>query len=168
MWLSKPTHSLGRVVSLISRAINSVAAGILVAMMLLTTMDVLLRYVFNQPISGSMELTEYMMVIVVAFGLAHCAVQKGHVRVELLVSRLPSRAQSVINSIIYLLSLGLFVIITWRSILYTGAIFGLERTSAILLIPVFPFVGMVALGSAMLTLVLLVDFLDYLSQAVKE
>jgi TRAP-type C4-dicarboxylate transport system permease small subunit len=168
MWLSKPTHSLERVVSLISRAINSVAAGILVAMMLLTAMDVLLRYIFNQPISGSMELTEYMMVIVVAFGLAHCAVQKGNVRVDVLVSRLPSRAQSVVNCITYLISLGLFGIITWRTILYTGAIFGTERTSSILLIPAFPFVGMVALGSAMLTLVLLVDFLDYLSQAVRK
>jgi TRAP-type C4-dicarboxylate transport system permease small subunit len=168
MWLSQAVHSLERVVSLISRAINSVAAGILVAMMLLAAMDVLLRYIFNRPISGSLELTEYMMVIVVAFGLAHCAAQKGHVRVELLLSRLPSRGQAVVNTITYLFSLGLFSLITWQSILYISVIFGTERISAVLHIPAFPFVAMMALGSAMLSLVLLVDFLDYLSQAVKE
>ena len=167
MWLSKAVHSLRRVVSLISRAVNSVAAGILVVMMLLTAADVLLRYVFNQPISGSLELTEYMMLIVVAFGLAHCAAQKGNVRVDVLTSRLPPRAQAVLNSITYLLSLGLFALITWQSISYIGFMFDAGRISASLLIPVFPFVGMVALGSAMLSLVLLVDFLDYLSQAVK-
>ena len=38
-------------------------------MMFITAADVLLRYIFNRPISGTMELTSYMMAVVVGFGL---------------------------------------------------------------------------------------------------
>jgi len=168
MWLSQASRSVNRVVSLISRVINSMAGVVLVAMMFLTAMDVLLRYIFNRPISGSMELTKYMLVIVVTFGLAYCAILKRHVRVEFLLSRFSPRTQAVINSITHLLSFGLFSLITWRSILYAGTMFDDAVTSAVLLIPVYPFVAMLALGSAMFSLVLLVDFLDYLSQAVEK
>ena len=40
--------------------------------------------------------------------------------------------------------------------------------STVLLIPRFPFVGLVCLGSAFLTIVLLANFLEYLSQAVRK
>jgi len=145
-----------------------VAAGILAVMMFLTAMDVLLRYIFNRPISGALELTEYMMVILVAFGIAYCAVLKGHVRVEVLTSHLPPRVQSVISSITYLLSLSVFSLITWQGAIYIKLIFDDELTSTVLLIPRFPFVAILTLGCAIFSLVLLVDFLDYLSQAVRK
>jgi TRAP-type C4-dicarboxylate transport system permease small subunit len=167
MWLYKATGALNRVVALISRYINSVAAGILIAMMFLTAADVLLRYLFNRPISGSFEITEYMMAIIVSFGLAHCAIQKGHVRVDLVLSRFTPKGQAVISSFMYLLSFVFFVLVTWQSLLYIGKIFKSHLTSAVLLIPNFPFVALLAIGIAVFSLVLLVDFLDYLSQVVK-
>jgi len=168
MWLSQATHSLNRVVNLISRAINRVAGGILVVMMFLTAMDVLLRYIFNRPISGALELTECMMLIVVAFGLAYCAVLKGHVRVELVVERLPQRTQAIINSFTYLLSLGLLLLITRQCIIYMKMMLDSKLTSAVLLIPSFPFVAILALGMAVLLLTLLVDFINFVLQAAKQ
>ena len=137
-------------------------------MMLLTAMDVLLRYIFNQPISGALELTECMMLIVVAFGIAYCAVQKGHVRVELAIERLPQRTQSIINSFTYLLSIGLFSLITRQCIVYMKMMLDDKLTSAVLLIPVFPFVALLTLGMAMFVLTLLVDFIKFVFQAAKQ
>lgn len=168
MWLSKAADSLNRVVRPASGAIHSVGVGVLALMMLLTASDVTLRYVFNRPIVGAFDLTEYMMPIVVAFGLAYCAVMKGHVRVDLVVARFPQRAQAIIDSITGLLGLGLFSLITWQCCVYIKVLFDSKLASAVLLIPAFPFVGVVAFGSALLTLVLLADFLDFLSQAVRR
>ena len=168
MWLSRTARSLNRVVSFISQAIDRVAGGILVAMMFLTAMDVLLRYVFNRPISGALEITEYMMLIVVAFGLAYCAVMKGHVRVELLAERFPQRTQAIINSITYLLGLGLFALITRQSIVYMKMMLGSKVTSVVLLIPRFPFVSLLVLGIAVFWLTLLVDFISFVFQAAKR
>jgi TRAP-type C4-dicarboxylate transport system permease small subunit len=166
MWLGTATRALNRAVALISRYINSAAAGILIAMMFLTAADVLLRYFFNRPISGSFEVTEYMMAIIISFGLAHCAIRKGHVSVDLVLSRFTRKGQAVVSSLMYLLSFGFFVLVTWQSFLYIGKIFKSHLTSAVLLIPTFPFVALLAIGIAVFSLVLLIDFLDYLSQAV--
>ena len=87
------------IVDPVSKIFNSIAAGVLTAMMILTGFDVTLRYIFNRPIPGSYEITQYMMPIVVVFGLAYCALEEGHVRVELLTSRFPVRAQAFMNSI---------------------------------------------------------------------
>ena len=168
MWLSKAAGLLNRVVRPASMALHSVGAIVIGLMMLLTAADVALRYAFNRPIKGSFDLTVYMMAIVVAFGLAYCAVMKGHVKVELVVSHLPQRAQAIIDSITCLISLGLFSLITWQCFVNMKDLFASKLTSSVLLIPVFPFAGLVGIGSACLTLVLLADFLDSLSKAVKR
>lgn len=168
MWLSKAASWLNRIAELIIGVLHSVGIGVLGLMMLLTASDVTLRYVFNEPIGGSVELTEYMMAIIVAFGLAYCAVRRGHVRVDVVVERLPRRAQAVIDSITGLFGLVLVALITWQIPLYVKSQFDLGLTSSVLHIPSFPFVGVVVLGSACFTLVLLSDFLNFLSEAVKR
>src|SRR4030042_1118998 len=104
MWLNKVIRSLNRIVNPLVRITSSVAADILRAMMFLAAMDVLLRYIFNRPISGGMEMTEYMMVILVSLGLAYCGFVKGHVSVEVLTSRFSPKVQAILNSITYFLS----------------------------------------------------------------
>jgi len=87
MRLNNIIHGLKRVVNPLVRIIAFVAAGVLALMMFLTAADVLLRYIFNRPISGTWELTSYMMVVMVSFGLSYCALVKGLISVEVLTSR---------------------------------------------------------------------------------
>ena len=168
MWLNKIVASLGRVVYRASQLLYSVGAGVLGLLMFLTGADITLRYIFNRPISGSLELTEFMMAIIVSFGIAYCAVKRGHVNVELFISRFPQRVQAVINSITGLMSLGMFVLMTWQLVAHTMEQYGSKVTSTVLYIPAYPFVGLVTLGSALLCVVLLLDFFDYLSKAMKR
>jgi len=166
MLLTKTIRALERAVNPIVRIITYVAAGVLSLMMLITAADVLLRYLFNRPISGTWELTSYMMAVVVGFGLSYCALVKGLISVEVLTSRFSPRAQAIFNCITYFFSFLFFSLVTWQSILYIKLIFESNLVSAVLVIPTFPFVAALALGSLVFTLVLLKDFLEYLSQLV--
>ena len=168
MWLSKAADSLYKLVCPATRVLHGAGVGVLAVMMLLTAGDVTLRYVFNRPIVGSFDLTEYMMAIVVSFGLAYCAFLRGHVRVDLVVSHLPQRLQATIDSVTGLLGIALFSIITWQSFVYMRLLFTSGLESTVLYIPRFPFAGVVCLGSAFLTIVLLANFLEFLSQAVRK
>jgi tripartite ATP-independent transporter DctM subunit len=168
MWLDKLAQNLGRVIYAASRIINSVGVSILAAMMVLTTADVILRYLFSRPITGAMELTEYMMAIVVAFGLAYTGMQKGHVSVDLVISRFHPGAQAVVKSITCFLCLGLFALIAWRSVFYGGILKSGGYTSSSLYIPAHPFAYVVAFGSAMLGLVFLVNFLENVAAVFKK
>lgn len=168
MWLNRVAYFADRVISPISRWLHGVGVGILAVMMFLTFADVALRYIFNRPISGSYELTEFMMAILLTFGIAYCAVVKGHVTVDVAVSRFPPRAQAIIDSVTCLLGLVMFSLITWQCAVLIKERADLGLTSQVLYIPVFPFIGVVALGSAVFCLVLISHFLEFLSQAVKK
>ena len=168
MRLNKVIHSLNRVVSPSVRIINYVAAGVLALMMFLTAADVLLRYIFNRPISGTWELTSYMMAVVVGFGLSYCAFVKGLISVEVLTSRFSQKVQTILNCVTYFLSFCFFALVTWQTILYIKIMFESNLVSAVLLIPTFPFIAALALGSLVFTLVIFKDFLEYLSQVVSR
>ena len=45
------------------------ASAILLAMMLLTVVDVVARYVFSRPVRGAFEITELMLVVLIFAGL---------------------------------------------------------------------------------------------------
>ena len=49
--------------------LGGAASAILLAMMLLTVVDVVARYVFNRPLRGAFELTELMLVVLIFAGL---------------------------------------------------------------------------------------------------
>ncbi|MBW1800341.1 MAG: TRAP transporter small permease [Deltaproteobacteria bacterium] len=145
------------------------AAQVIIALMvILTVTDVFLRYVFNRPIVGSFELTEFLMVFLVFASISYTMAVKGHVYVDLVVSRLPSRVSAVIECIISLLAFLLFALVTWRNFLHAGILWERNDISHELSIPIGPFVYFIALGVAVLCLVLLVQFLQSLAQAVKK
>ncbi len=139
----------------------------LAAMMFLTAADVILRYIFNMPVPGSYELTEYMMTIVISFGLAYCALEKGHVRIDMVVEHFPKKVQAVLDSITSLVGVALFVIIAWQSFLQVVIEFDSGVTSTVLYIPVFPFVAIVAFGSATLAIAVFVEFIEHVGEVVK-
>lgn len=168
MWLRNSAYLANRIISSISQWIHSVGLGILVALMFLTFADVFLRYVFNRPIEGAYELTQYMMAFVVGLGIAYCAVLKGHISIELVVSRLPQRTQAIIDTITSFISMVLLGLITWQYVLHVPESLQSGRLSVILYIPIYPFVAVVLVGSAVLTLVLMAQFVENLSKAVKR
>jgi len=109
-------------------------------MMMLTVVDVVLRYVFSRPIQGSMELTEYLMVCVGTLGLAWCALQGAHIKVDLIVNRFPQRFQKVIDSFNYLLLIGVAGIIASQTFMRANTVRELGVASAMLEVPQYPFV----------------------------
>jgi len=166
--LFTPAYSTEKAINWLSRVIHRVGGIVLAAMMFLTAADVFLRYLFNRPISGALELNENMLVILVFFSVAYTAIQKGHVRVEVLITQLSQKAQSVIEIISGFVTFVLSLMITWQA--FVLALEKMEQglTTAVLFIPVFPFIFMVAFGSGLLSLVLLVDLVHSVDQVVRS
>lgn len=152
--LSRKTIKAG-----ISR-MNMISQIALVLMMLLTAADVILRYIFNSPILFAQELTEFSLVVCVSLGLSFCAVEKGHVRVDIIANRLPKRVQVIFDCFTGLLTIIFLLLIMWRSFVHMVYVGGNSITSMTLYIPVYPFIGLVGVGFALFTLVLLMDLFD--------
>jgi TRAP-type transport system small permease protein len=160
--IEKTGHVFKKVIYGISRVTNAIGAALLMIMMLLVTIDVILRSVANQPILGTMvyESIGFMMVVLVFFALAYCQIQKGHVNIDMIIVHLSKKAQKVINSIMLLMSTAFFALLAWQSYLRAFDLIKSKTISTALSVPVYPFLFLVAFGSALLFLVLLINFVD--------
>ena len=143
-----------------SKALVYVGAFFLLIMMLLTTVDVMGRYLFNHPILGVFELTKFMMVFIVFWSLAYTELKKGHVRVDIFTSRLSQKWQKYINIFNYLLSFIIWGLIAWKSAERGFELIANKECSGTLQIPIYPFLFVVLIGSVILCLEFLKDILN--------
>ena len=160
-------RSAERVINVTSEGFGVVAVVVLVCMMMLTVVDVCLRYFFNNPIMGSMEVTEYMMVIVGFLGLAWCALKGMHIKVELIVGRFSQRAQAVVNIINSLLVMGICGLIASRSLTEGFVAREMGRQSDITDIVHYPFYWIIVFGYALMFFVILTLLVQNVRKAVK-
>ncbi|MEW5734759.1 MAG: TRAP transporter small permease [Thermodesulfobacteriota bacterium] len=158
--------SLQRFTESAAMGLHYVAGAAVVAMMLLTCADVVLRY-FRMPIPGAFEITAQLGALAVAFSLAHTTLAKGHVAVSLLVRRFPKRVQNAIDCITSSLGCFLFVVATWQMILVGLGQQRAGQVSMTIKIPLYPVVYAIAFSLAMVALVLLVEALGSLVRLVK-
>ncbi|MFC1883256.1 TRAP transporter small permease [Thermodesulfobacteriota bacterium] len=124
MDLSSISNKLGRISALLAY----VGAASLFAMTVLTTADVVGRYFFNSPITGALEVTEFMVLILIFSFLAYTQSQKTHVSVDLLVAIFPEKIKKYIKIFNHLVCLGLMSLITWMG--YQRALELLEHGEA--------------------------------------
>ena len=168
MDLDRVAPSIEKVSSPLSRIFDSAGQVILAMMALLITTDVVLRYFFNRPIKGSYELVEFMMILLVFLGLAYTQTKKGHISITLFTGKLSPAQLAVIQTATYLLCLCLFSIITWRAVVQAEIFRIANDASGVLLIPKYPFMWVVFIGSGLLTLEFLKDFIHSLDMVFKN
>jgi TRAP-type C4-dicarboxylate transport system permease small subunit len=155
-----------RMIRWLSKFCDKIAQVSLFAMFFLIFINILLRRA-GKPIFGTYDYSCFLLAIMVAFAMAHCAVKEGHTRVDLIVAHLSQRIQGIVGSITGILSLGLFSLITWQCIVLANDIRRTGEVSMTALLPFYPYIYAVAFGCALLTLVILVDFIKSLVKAVK-
>lgn len=108
----------------------------IIPLMLLTTLDVVMRAFFDRPIKGTFELSEYLLSISILLGAAYTQQVKGHVGVDFVIKRLSGRKRALVESITNLGSLIILVLLAWQ-----GWVRAFEETtvSDMLRIPQAPF-----------------------------
>ena len=133
---------------------------LLIPMMLMTTVDVIARSLFNHPLVGVYELSSYLLAGFFLLGIAYTYQVGGHVRIELLVARLPEPLARIAEIVTILLSLFIVTILIWQ-----GWKLAITETavSEQLRIPEMPFRLLVPLAALSLWLVMFAELLEKIS-----
>ena len=152
-----------KMIQAVNRFIAGVSGFFLIPLMIITAVDVLGRDLFNHPIPGTVELSQYMLAVFILLGFAYAHQVKAHVAVSIFTSRLPRHAQLILNIITTLLCLFISCILLWQ-----GWVVGVEEkaVSDMLRVPQYPFRLLVALAAFLMCLELLIDFGDSLKKLV--
>jgi len=156
-----------RVIYSLSRGLSWAAAGAVCLMVLLVCTNIVTR-LFGQPVTGTYELVGFMLVVVICFALAYGAVTRCHTTVNILVRRFSQRTQAIIDSITGLVSIGLFALLAWQCILLAARLRQVGEVSPTLWLPMFPLLYGVAFCCIIVCLVLLIDFSESLTKAMRK
>lgn len=158
---------LRRIVSYFERGIftpsrigATVAAVLIPVLMVITVTDLILRRFLNSPLPGTVEMSGLILSIIAFASFAACAVARGNIDIDNLVSRLPTRAQHSIMTIVLFLSAVFIGLISWQLVLRAMRLIASHESTSVLGIWLYPFYLIAALGSALLCLVFFVQFLQ--------
>jgi TRAP-type C4-dicarboxylate transport system permease small subunit len=162
--MSKVVETLAKGVSLMNSAVRYVCASLLFFMMALGTVDVLSRYLFNKPILGALEVFEVLLPAIVLLGLGYTQENRAHVRMELLVSHLSFRTQTILNLFTSGCALLISVLILRQGWMLAIRYWRMGRTIPTLEVPMYLPQLLVPLAALILSLVLIVQMLQYITE----
>jgi len=135
------------------------SAGFMLVMLLVVVVDVVAR-VARVPLKGSYDLGEILMACITYTAIAYTQYEKGHVRVDIVLGRLPRRVAMALDALTLLASTAVALLIAWAM---GGRVLGIITSpnpgpvSPLLEWPLYPFYIIVMLGSLLLGLELLID-----------
>ena len=137
----------------------SIGASICIFLMICTIVpDSIGRFFFNRPLHGTLELNMLLMSAIVFLSLSWTQSQRGHVRVEMLLSKLNPKVRSIVNILCWFIAFLLFLAITVagaEEAVYSTQI--RENLWGVKKFPVWPGKIIAVFGAALLCIQLLVD-----------
>lgn len=132
----------------LSSWMNTFGGIVLFVMMMLTVVDVILRF-FGKPITGTYELVAMAGALVVAFAIPQTSWDNAHIFVDFLLENRPPAVKKTFQSVTKLLGVILFALLAWYLCTKANHLYRSGDVSLTLHIPYYP----VAYGLAFCSLV---------------
>lgn len=136
--------------------INLIAGIAITFIMLLTVLDVVLRF-FRMPITGAYELVAFSGAVVVGFALPLTSFMRGHIFVDFFILKLPPWARHASNVFTRVLGMVLFALIGWNLIKVGQSLQRTGEVSLTLQLPFYPIAYGVAVCCFVQCLVMVAD-----------
>jgi TRAP-type transport system small permease protein len=128
------------------------ASAILFAMMALTFVDVVARYVFNRPIRGAFEVTELLLLVLIFAGLPLVSHADEHVTMDFVDRWLAPVQRKALSRVIQLVVAALMFFMAWQVWIRAARVSSYSDATDVLRIAYGPFVyfmaAMIALAGA--------------------
>ena len=149
------------VVSKLSLIVSYISFVGIVVMMCLITVDVILRKFFNTPITGSYEIVQYLLMIVVFASFAYTQVMKKHVRVTLFLAIFPWQVHTFLMGLWEILCAVAAGITGYAAIVQALYLLDKGWTSDVLRFPTCPFYFFEGIVLFLFALMVLLDAIRY-------
>jgi TRAP-type C4-dicarboxylate transport system permease small subunit len=123
------------------------ATNICLALMLvITIVDVILRYVVQAPLQWGDTLMQYLMVMMVYLGIGFVLFEGGHIRMTALTDRLAPKAQRAMFVVSSLVGVAYMVLLVWGGTVKAQMSFESHPYDRTTSWPLFPFQAIIVVG----------------------
>lgn len=128
-------------------------------LMVLITVDVLMRLILNKPIVGAYELCQFMLLISLYASFAYLQSEKGHVSVNILVDKFHPTVRTIILGLCYAVATVFCALWAYGAMKQGIVYMGTGNETALLKIPYAPFYFFESICMLAMAVVMLVDTL---------
>jgi TRAP-type C4-dicarboxylate transport system permease small subunit len=125
------------------------ASAILLAMMLLTVVDVVARYVFNRPLRGAFEVTELMLLVLIFAGLPLVSFADEHAVMDFVDRVLGARGRRRLRRLVEAANAAFMFLLAWLVWRKADRIWAYRDATDVLRIVYGPFVYFMAVALAL-------------------
>ena len=157
----RPTRSMKNWIGRLAAAPDALAALMLLALVVVTVVDVVGRYLFRAPIGGADELTVFFMAIGIYAVFPRITWREDHVAVNLVDSVFPKRWIAARQILMNLLAAAFMAVATWRLWILATRLQGDGEVTMFLRLPKGPLAVFLALACAIATVALLSNVVRY-------
>jgi TRAP-type mannitol/chloroaromatic compound transport system permease small subunit len=128
--------------------------------------DVIPRYLFNAPTKFSLEINEFMLLVVSWLAGGYVLKNNAHVNVDIICKLFPVRAKAIIDMITSVLLFSFCGILIWRGWELSLHAFQLHEASQILKLPLFLFYLVIPFGAFLIIIQGFAQFINNLMIAI--
>jgi len=121
--------ALARVCETVVEFCGVVASWSSLAIVLVMSFNVLLRYAFSTGSVAMQELEWHLMAPIALLGMSYAILKDGHVRVDVVFGRMPPRYQETVDTVTHLLLLTMAVIMVLLAIPYVEQSYSIGEKS---------------------------------------
>jgi TRAP-type C4-dicarboxylate transport system permease small subunit len=125
------------------------ASAILLAMMFLTVVDVVARYIFSRPVRGAFEVTELMLLVLIFAGLPLVSFSDEHAVMDFVDRLLGPRGQRRLERLVQVVNALFMFLLTWLVWRKADRIWAYRDATDVLRVLYGPFVYFMALTLAL-------------------
>lgn len=108
---------------------------LLIVTVTLTFIQVVMRYIFHNSLAWSEELARYLFLYLIWIGAAYAVKREQHLRIEIILNRIPKEKLKAFENFIYFIWLGFSVFLFISSLNMTMDVFASGQLSPAMRIP---------------------------------
>ena len=146
--MAKGNNSPSNLITRITEAISKPASLLVFIMMLITSTEVIGRYVFNHPTSWAWPLNRQIFGVFILVAGAYAMSKREHIRIEILYDHFPPKIQRVARGIA-LASFVIFMgVLVWQaSWMGWNSLMNNEKLAGAFRMPLYPFKILIPVGA---------------------
>jgi TRAP-type C4-dicarboxylate transport system permease small subunit len=151
---------LEKINNFLNKILMIVGSVAVLLLMSIATVNAFMRLPFIKTTwRGAYETVGFLGAIVIAFALGYTQKRKDHIVVDILTEKFPKRVNRILDGINYFITTIFFAVVSWQVFAWGMKISKSGEVSETLKIIFHPFVYSVAVGFAVFSLTLIIDFL---------
>jgi TRAP-type C4-dicarboxylate transport system permease small subunit len=139
----------------------------LVALALITNVDVFMRWMFNNPIDGVTDVAPLMVAIVIASFFPFALAGRHHISITFIGNLLGPKGRAWLEATVALVTLAFFALLAWQFIVYTIDLDARGQTTWVVQLPVAPWWTVVSFFTVLCVAVQLIVLLTLLGRALR-